>query len=47
MSLDTNVLHVMMKLGQVKNRAEAVNKVVLEAEKEKDAAEKDVEELKR
>ena len=36
-----------MQLGQAKNRAEAANKVALEAEKEKDAAEKEVEELKR
>ncbi len=33
-----------MQLGQAKNRAEAANKVALEAEKEKDDA---VEELKR
>ena len=34
-----NVLQAMMKLEQAKNRAEAANKVALEAEKEKDAAE--------
>jgi hypothetical protein len=37
----------MMELGQTKNRAEAGNKVALEVEKEKDAAEKTTEELKR
>jgi hypothetical protein len=37
----------MMQLRQVKTRAEAANKVALEAEKEKDADEKAVEELKR
>jgi hypothetical protein len=37
----------MMKLEQAKARAKTVNKVALEAEKEKDAAEKAVEELKR
>jgi hypothetical protein len=42
-----NVLQAMMQLGQAKSRAEAANKVALEAEKEKDAAEKAVEELKR
>ncbi len=36
-----------MQLEQVKARAEAVNKVALEEEKERDAAEKAVEELKR
>ena len=36
-----------MQLRQAKTRAEAANKVALEAEKEKDAAEKEVEELKR
>jgi hypothetical protein len=42
-----NVLQAMMQLGQAKTRAEAANKVALEAEKEKDAPEKAVEELKR
>ncbi len=37
----------MMKLEQVKNRAKASNKVALEVKKEKDDAEKEVEELKR
>jgi hypothetical protein len=36
-----------MKLEQVKTRAKTANKVALEAEKEKDAVEKAVEELKR
>ncbi len=36
-----------MQLEQAKTRAKAANKVALEAEKEKDAAEKAVEELKR
>ena len=34
-----NVLQAMMQLQQAKNRAEAANKVALEVEKEKDAAE--------
>jgi hypothetical protein len=42
-----NVLQAMMKLEQAKARAKTVNKVALEAEKEKDAAEKAVEDLKR
>jgi hypothetical protein len=42
-----NVLQAMMQLRQAKSRAEAANKFALEAEKEKDAAEKAVEELKR
>jgi hypothetical protein len=42
-----NVLHAVMKLEQAKARAKTANKVALEAEKEKDAAEKSVEELKR
>ena len=42
-----NVLQAMMKLEQAKARAKTANKVALEAEKEKDAAEKEVEELKR
>jgi hypothetical protein len=42
-----NVLQTMMKLEQAKARAKTVNKVALEAEKEKVAAEKAVEELKR
>ena len=42
-----NVLQAMMQLQQAKSRAEAANKLALEAEKERDAAEKVVEELKR
>jgi hypothetical protein len=42
-----NVLQTMMKLQQDKSRAEAANKLALEVEKERDAAEKAVEELKR
>jgi hypothetical protein len=42
-----NVLQAMMKLEQAKARAKTANKVALEAQKEKDAAEKAVEELKR
>ncbi len=42
-----NVVHVMMKLEQAKARAKTANKVALEEEKEKDVAEKAVEELKR
>ena len=37
----------MMQLRQAKSRAESANKFALEAEKERDAAEKAVEELKR
>ena len=37
-----NVLQAMMKLEQAKARAKTANKVALEAEKEKDAAEKAV-----
>ena len=37
----------MMKLEQAKARAKTANKAALEAEKEKDAAEKGVKELKR
>jgi hypothetical protein len=37
----------MMQFCQAKSRAKATNKVALEEEKEKDAAEKAVEELKR
>ena len=37
----------MMKLEQAKARARTANKVALEEEKEKDAAEKAVEELKK
>jgi hypothetical protein len=37
----------MMQLRHSKSRAEAANKVALKAEKERDAAEKAVEELKR
>jgi hypothetical protein len=42
-----NVLQAMMQLRQAKSRAEAANKLALEAEKERDSAEKTVEELKR
>jgi hypothetical protein len=42
-----NVLQAMMQLRQAKSRAEAANKLALEVEKERDAAEKAVEELKR
>ena len=42
-----NVLQAMMKLEEANARAKTANKVALEAEKEKDAAEKAVEELKR
>ncbi len=42
-----NVLEAMMKLEQANARAKTANKVALETEKEKDAAEKTVEELKR
>ena len=42
-----NVLQTMMQLEQAKTRAKAANKLALEAEKEKDAAEQAVEELKR
>jgi hypothetical protein len=42
-----NVLQAMMKLEEVKVRAKTTNKFALESEKEKDAAEKAVEELKR
>jgi uncharacterized protein (DUF111 family) len=42
-----NVLQAMMKLEQANARAKTANKVALEAEKEKDVAEKAVEELKR
>ena len=42
-----NVLQAMMKLEQAKARAKTANKLALEAEKERDAAEKAVEELKR
>jgi hypothetical protein len=44
---EPNVLQAMMKLEQANARAKPANKVALEAEKEKDAAEKAVEELKR
>jgi hypothetical protein len=47
-SSDTpNVLQAMMQLEQAKSRAEAANKLALQAEKERDAAENAVEELKR
>jgi len=39
------VLQAMMQLEQAKSRAQAANKLALEAEKERDAAEKAVEEL--
>jgi hypothetical protein len=42
-----NVLQEMMQLEQAKTRAKAANKLALEVEKEKDAAEKAVEKLKR
>ena len=42
-----NVLQAMMQLEQAKSRAEAANKLALEAEKERDTPEKAVEELKR
>ena len=42
-----NVLQAMMQLEQAKTRAKTANRLALEAEKEKDAAEKAVEELKR
>ena len=42
-----NVLQAMMQLEQAKTREKAANKLALEAEKEKDAAEPAVEELKR
>ncbi len=42
-----NVLQTMMKLEQANAHAKTANKVALETEKEKDAAEKAVEELKR
>ena len=42
-----NVLQAMMKLEQANARAKTANKVALEAEKEKDAAEQAVAELKR
>ncbi len=42
-----NVLQAMMQLQQAKSRAEAANKLALESEKERDASEEAVEELKR
>ncbi len=42
-----NVLQAMMQLEEAKTRAKTANRLVLEAEKEKDAAEKAVEEVKR
>jgi hypothetical protein len=42
-----NVLQAMMQLRQVKSRSETANKFPLDAEKERDADEKAVEELKR
>ncbi len=42
-----NVLQAMMQLEQAKTRAKAANKLALEAEKKKDAAEQAVEELKQ
>ncbi len=48
MSPDTpNVLQTMMQIRQAKSRAEAANTLVLEEEKERNAAEKTVKELKR
>jgi hypothetical protein len=48
MNPDTpNVLQAMMKLEQANARTKTANKVALDSEKEKDAAEKAVEELKR
>ena len=48
MNPDTpNVLQAMMKLEQANARAKTANKVALEPEKEKDAAKKALEELKR
>ncbi len=48
MNPDTpNVLQTMMKLEKANARAKTANKVALETEKEKDATEKAVEELKR
>ncbi len=41
----SNVLQAMMQLQQAKSRAEAANKLALESEKERDTAEKAVEEL--
>ena len=42
-----NVIQAMIQFEQAKTRAKTVNKVVLDTEKEKDAVEKEVEELKR
>jgi hypothetical protein len=42
-----NVLQTMMQLRQAKSRTETANKLALEAEKERNAAEKAVKELKR
>jgi hypothetical protein len=42
-----NVLQAMMQFRQAKCRAETTNKLALEAEKERDAVEKAVEELKQ
>ena len=48
MSPDTpNVLQTMMQLEQAKTHAKSTNNVAVEAEKEKDAAEKAVDELTR
>ena len=42
-----NAMQAIMQLEQVKTRAKTTNKVALESRKEKDTAEKTVEELKR
>ncbi len=42
-----NVLQAMIQLEQAKTRGKSTNKVALQVEKEKDVAEKEVEELKR
>jgi hypothetical protein len=48
MSPDTpNVMQTMMQLEQAKTRAKSTNNVAVEAEKEKDTAEKAVDELTR
>ncbi len=48
MSPDTpDVLQAMMQFWQAKSRGEVANKLALESEKEKDAAEKAVKDLTR
>jgi hypothetical protein len=42
-----NVLQAMIQVRQAKSRAETANKLALETEKERDTAEKAVEELQR